>query len=516
MTRALLLALAVGALACATEEPNGRATNMRGGTGGTGGTFPECSPSTCTQLGAVCGELLDPCGAVLSCGDCLDGQTCGASSPNECGQGTCAPKTCAQRGASCGLVSDGCASVIDCGECPAGAVCGAVAPNQCDVPGGGGSGGAPGTGGTLGDPACLSTWKASAGTHLSEVAATDSGKLLVVGESEEQAWIGSVSACSGALEASRTIAPAGASWSRAMAIATSGGAVMITGHTRIGTDPNDAMAARLDASNLGVHWVTALHDSDESDEGWDVGVTPDGSFWVAGTSRVESGAVPWAIRGDASGATCGFPATAGVGVSRALTVSGGSVYVAGATDGHGFVARVDASSCSASPSCSCAPSWTSGPVQVGAVYTEVRGLVELGGSLFVAGFALDVDGTNDYKAFVARVDGSTGGMTGTWAWNPTALFDGILGIATDGQAIYVAMVRAYDGVQDSSASAHLAALPTSIDDTTIPLWSADLPFMNGAWDVEVGSAGEDAVYVVGRSETAGWVARCTKNGACPK
>jgi hypothetical protein len=51
-----------------------------------------------------CGQVVDSCGAIIDCGACASGQTCGGGGPNRCGTGPCTP-TCI--GKTCGQ-SDGC------------------------------------------------------------------------------------------------------------------------------------------------------------------------------------------------------------------------------------------------------------------------------------------------------------------------------------------------------------------------------------------------------------------------
>jgi hypothetical protein len=55
----------------------------------------------------------------------------------------------------------------------------------------------------------------------------------------------------------------------------------------------------------------------------------------------------------------------------------------------------------------------------------------------------------------------------------------------------------------------------NLTEASSPVWSRELPFMRAAWDVVVDPAASGALYVVGQGETSGWVARCTKAGACP-
>lgn len=91
-----------------------------------------CSPKSCAQLSADCGDTSDGCGKIIQCGSCPSGETCGAGGPNRCGIGTCTPTSCAAQGAECGPIGDGCGSSLDCGSCPAPQACNAGGqPNQC-------------------------------------------------------------------------------------------------------------------------------------------------------------------------------------------------------------------------------------------------------------------------------------------------------------------------------------------------------------------------------------------------
>jgi hypothetical protein len=130
---ALCAALGVG---CASggssdEKPTSDAgTKKDSGPLGDGGWA--CTPKTCAEANADCGDTSDGCGDVIPCGTCPSGQTCGAAGPNRCGVGTCTPSTCASAGAECGLIGDGCGKSLDCGSCPAPKSCGASGqPNRC-------------------------------------------------------------------------------------------------------------------------------------------------------------------------------------------------------------------------------------------------------------------------------------------------------------------------------------------------------------------------------------------------
>jgi len=129
------------------------------GTGGTvvfgeGGANTTGCPSTCDELSANCGYVTDTkCGGVVQCGDCPDGQTCGANGPSQCGDGSagsssggssgngnCTPSSCDDLNANCGHVTDpNCSgTTVDCGSCPKGQTCGFGGPNLCGDNNGGG------------------------------------------------------------------------------------------------------------------------------------------------------------------------------------------------------------------------------------------------------------------------------------------------------------------------------------------------------------------------------------------
>ncbi len=92
-----------------------------------------CVPLTCKEVGAGCGPVADGCGALLDCGPCPAGQTCGGGGvPNLCGAPTCTPTTCSALGFECGPAGDGCGGLLDCGTCPSGQSCGGGGvPNRC-------------------------------------------------------------------------------------------------------------------------------------------------------------------------------------------------------------------------------------------------------------------------------------------------------------------------------------------------------------------------------------------------
>ena len=96
---------------------------------------PTCTPVTCAQQHATCGQVADGCGALLSCGDCSAPLTCGGGGvPNQCGN-SCTRTTCGAQGANCGVIADGCGGTLQCGTCTLPAVCGGGGTaNVCGTP----------------------------------------------------------------------------------------------------------------------------------------------------------------------------------------------------------------------------------------------------------------------------------------------------------------------------------------------------------------------------------------------
>lgn len=92
-----------------------------------------CTPRTCNDLGAVCGQVANGCGGLTpDCGTCEGSLSC---SQGQCVQ-ACSPRTCGQANANCGFVSDGCGALLDCGNCAPGETCGyGGGPNVCGTGG---------------------------------------------------------------------------------------------------------------------------------------------------------------------------------------------------------------------------------------------------------------------------------------------------------------------------------------------------------------------------------------------
>ena len=94
-----------------------------------------CTPRTCAQMGANCGQVADGCGGLLSCGTCTAPASCGGGGvANQCGN-YCTITTCGAQGANCGIIADGCGGTLNCGSCTSPAICGGGGTaNICGTP----------------------------------------------------------------------------------------------------------------------------------------------------------------------------------------------------------------------------------------------------------------------------------------------------------------------------------------------------------------------------------------------
>ena len=116
-----------------SDFDSGPSGSLGGGEGGStgGGT---CTPLTCKEVGATCGEAGDGCGGKIDCGGCTSPETCGGGgTPSACGGAAgCVPKSCTDLGVECGPAGDGCGGTIaSCGTCAGVAICGGGGPSKC-------------------------------------------------------------------------------------------------------------------------------------------------------------------------------------------------------------------------------------------------------------------------------------------------------------------------------------------------------------------------------------------------
>jgi len=343
--------------------------------------------------------------------------------------------------------------------------------------------------------------------------------VYAAGKDGNMGLVASLSPCNGSIQATRKVAPAGATSTGFSAISVSGTDIIVGGVATTASDPKEGAWAKLSTTDMSIAWSSLLHGSGNTDEVWSVAVPAGGPVWLAGISNVEGGGSAWGIRGDTTGAACGFPVLSATSNARPATVGPDGVYVAGySSSGNGgaFVARYSSVACSTSAPCNCQPAWVADGIQVGTAYTEARAIVVVGSTIYIAGFAQDVGASSgDYYAFLSRLNATNGAIYATFTWNPTIYFDSFLGLATDGQTLYGATVAGYDFGSYDTATATVGAFALDFTATSGLLWAVELPFMDVAMGVAADASPAGGVYFAGFTDTAGWVARCTKSGQCP-
>jgi hypothetical protein len=463
-------------------------------------THEECRSGSCTCVrdctGRECGD--DGCGG--TCGGCPTGRECGADGRCFCAE-NCVGRACGD---------DGCGGT--CGTCEPGFACTPAGTCSC--------------GGTLcgslccsGSQVCLEgaccdpTWSTSLpGVSVRGVARDTDGSLYLAGSSGSLAWVAAFDACGNRLREA-TFASTGATSTSLSGLTLTGDDVYVVGQTlEAGTDPGNGVWARLFKATLASAWVNPLWGSDQPDEAWAVAVSG-GDVWMTGPAAITaSGSDAWVIRGQPTGAACGFaafPAAPG-GVGRDAIVSGGRAYVAGAWGGEAFLTSWGAGECAFTPGdgCPCPPTGTTVTFQSsGAAYTEARAIVALGSGFYVAGFS-DVGG--DYGGMVARIASTV--VTEAPRWNPTTLVDAYTALAADatGSAIYATGTQGWDG-SGEAGSAVLARYGTA---GVTSEWQVNPAGAWACWDVVVDALGGVVVgcLVPGGGST---LRRCLPTGVCP-
>ena len=461
--------------------------------------------STCTDGLTNCdGACVDLTSDPEHCGDCAT--ACVRSEECRAGDCVCVPDCTGREcgddgcGGSCGSCGEGFTCLPD-GRCScSGTPCGAACCGTTQV--------------CLSGGCCNAAWRVETAASLRALARDTDGTLYVAGADGTQAYVAAYDACGVRLREQRFTAPAAATGNLLTALALGNAEVYVAGQALLaGDDPGNGLWARLPKTTLTPAWAVGLWGGDDLDEIWSVGVTAAGNGWMFGTTRTDAPPmIAWVVRGYAdTGRACGFTAFGGETgtVGRGLVLSGGRVYLGGQRAGQGMVTSFADDECGfvAGP-CPCTPSGTTVTVEVaGSLSTEVRALVDVAGSLYLAGFS-DVGG--DLGALVARLAGST--VTFAPRWNPTAQIDAFTELAADasGSALYAVGTRGWSGTGDAAqavlARYGVAGLTAEWQTTPTGAWAC--------WDVAV-DAGGGIVVACSRTGSGSLLARCLPSGVCP-
>jgi hypothetical protein len=336
------------------------------------------------------------------------------------------------------------------------------------------------------------------------------GKAYAVGHKSGVPWVGYFSGCTGALQKQVSAPIPGSLSSSLLGLNFVNGVFHVVGSVAYPNDSGDGLYLRMDPS-LNVLFATPLFGSSGLDELWASTQTPSGDLWMAGTALALSESnVPWMVKGPAGGQNyCGFSGAGAPGVGRSVASLGGSVWIGGVTDGHGYLGRFADGSCGADDPCGCAPQGMI-PLKLGQTSTEIRSLLAWQGTLYVAGFGND---SGNLFGFVARVSPQAQAVEGVYRWDPTGNIDVLLDLATDGSRLFVTGAQGWKGEQDlSSAQGVLMALPLGFSSSSVPDWNRVLPAARIFLGVSTAAGG---VVAWGAISGNGVMVRCTTDGKCP-
>jgi len=267
----------------------------------------------------------------------------------------------------------------------------------------------------------------------------------------------------------------------------------------------------LDALTLG---SAAFHDLDakSSDNVQSLGATTDATLWLGGT-RVTSpteGLLWHATAGVSCEYVYAIPATDIV--SSAVATVGKSAYVAGRTGTVLHVARYDADACPLIGCANCPSAWVSQPADVG---MDPRNIVVTSDAVYTIG-ATPIAGA-ETSGVVLQISLATGQIVGDYTWHPSSRYDSFSGGATDGKRLYVSGTQDYDGVDPTTGSGVLLALPLDLaNGNNAPIWNTPLGGVGAGKRIAADAGSAGGIYVIGDSKmpSEGFSMKCTKSGDC--
>jgi hypothetical protein len=448
------------------------------------GCIPQCA-------GKACGAP-DACGDICRTGSCPTGQLCSAGrclcTPESCPNGCCsAGETCEQGTADYACGSGG----RRCDDCQS-------AVQQCH------------------QKVCRNCeyWRVALPALTRSVDVDLDGSVFVAGQQRNRAYLAAVDSCGQSLRQA-SFGRNGSSLTAAASLEVFSRNVYLAGHhVPTSGDPQQGLLLRIDKSSFQMTADRSLTGNADKDEVWDIALAGS-ALWMSGTAAFDTSARVWGVISTLStDPACGFTLLPESGNGRKLHVpeGGNYVYFTGAAAGKGFVARHGNGDCAIAPCDLCPASWSTS-FQDGDRYTEGRDLLLENGELYVAGFSR-IDG-GDTRAMVFRLDLATGQVQGSHAWNPTNRADMFFGIATDGQAIYVAGVRNYDGAFGTATRPVVQKLSLP----SLQLQWTRTPETAGAYR-DLAVLPDGGLLLVGYSVSSagaeqGYLRRCSTSGRCP-
>jgi len=380
--------------------------------------------------------------------------------------------------------------------------CGGACPLTCGI------GEACGTDGQC-VASCAETFRVDVPASRTGKAVLSDGWLYVTGARSGVASVSAYDACGGGQAAHADVAVGGASGSWLSGLVVTADGVLATGSYSMLDDPGHGLYVRLARDDLHVEVTSPLWGSDERDDLAAIGLGPNDRVWMGGQARIDTAPSSWMVEGSLDGDACGFGGPAGTTLVRAILANEELVVVAADGVGVARIVSYDAE-CRREVPCSC-PEGASSDLAIGSQATVVLALAVVADRFFAAGLAQD-EGAEaiDQFGFVAELDTSTGEPLAVFRWNASATIDGFAALATNGDHLYAAGARGWDGSAEGFGSAHgaVVALPLDLGGAE---WVLEPPGANVVWGV---AADEGSVYASGDAGDGAFVAKCTTAGLC--
>ncbi len=366
---------------------------------------------------------------------------------------------------------------------------------------------------------CQDTWTLPLPNARSgRIVLDGSGSLYMAATDAKKGAILRIGTCLGSETKRIAVDHGSATTSALFALTIKGTDIYAFGDATFGTDPGDAMYARVDTALDTVTFAAPLFGSTGDEEAWGIAVTQSGSVWMGATANLGASAgTPWVVKGDDAGSACGFKPTTGAGSARPIVAAGDKVYIVATGAGVTKLQRFTDAGCVAGPPCSCTPEWTSEDLAVGASSTDARGIRLVGSEAYIVGFATDTAvPDDDYYGFVLRVSLTSGTAKGMYKWNPTAEFDGFVDVAVDGTRVYAGGFQGWTGdATFASATGSVHALPHPLMNNTPADWIDSVTSVHLIVGLDVD---DEALYASGWSGGTGASSvafRCAKATGCP-
>ncbi len=366
------------------------------------------------------------------------------------------------------------------------------------------------TSGTTGGD-CPAPWRTSVANATLYGSALHDGLLYVVGQNEMgSGHLAVLDPCTGtvqdAVQFGHMMNPETV-WTSAVGTADG---LFVAGRTSPGVGLWEGVVGRIDPTNLSVDWTAPIDGSVQKKDWFNtIAELSTGRLWTAGKLGEGVDQRPWFGSASPLGQACGFTWGGASGESYVLLEGEDVVYAVVNRASDAVLLHFDPTC-----TCGCAPVFTSAPIAIGAVSTEVFDAVQIADNLYVVGRAFDDAMSGNARAFVAALDAATGTVTGQGTFDDGTLIEAQLAIATDGNALFLGGTTKWSGVgYYGGASGHIWAYDLPLISGAQPLWDTDLANVEAVVDVERDPA-TGRLYLTATDAAQGLVIGCDENWTC--